>query len=1037
MQQLGINNKKFIIGITILIGFSILISRLPNTQAASNSGSPNQPSSTIGAGTHPSSTIEAGARPSLNPDAIAVRIFDNNNYLSPYDWYKINVGAKRSLQSLIVDGYDAVRDDRTVYVAASNIVPCASGGKECLQPIIAIISFNQNVSNETLDIFGQILNNWHFNQNINSYEGTCWSKPDTPSGINCLTNKDCPSGQYCNSLKSKIIRDTRRLIDLTFIKDKLEQYRTNYQHYPNLEAGSYLINKTLSVWPSWQKTLAVKLNTALPIDPINYLGSCPGYNPNTCWNEQQRSFATSWPYLPTGSRSYQYEYINSTNYRLCANFESNYQNLNTLNLNCAGTSSNSGPIINCPTLRGAAYQAFTGYAAISDSEGDTIRPNISFTPLENWQNLSMQLVDNRRHIKISATSAGPTGRYTTTITAQDSLNNIGTGTCTIIIGGGLCGNNAINTGEDCDGEQGIAHSAIESSPYKQYACNEYCRFTGGWCGDNIVQNGDNYTLNLEQCDGSLGIAYRTSDSNINRQYGCLHCQFTGGYCGDHIVQTSTNSLINEECDHSETLMPQETYGGSQQYYCGQPGTINACRFAGGYCGNGIVESNYEQCEPASYSTPTPADSSSNHQYLCGTNCATYDGYCGDGTVNANHNEICDPGSYITPKPASSSPTNQYVCGSDCVTQGGYCGDYTVQYEESCEPIVYITPTPANSSLTHQYRCTNCVTHGGYCGDGTVNTAYGEICDPGSYGTSTPASSTPTHQYVCGSDCVTHGGYCGDGTVNTAYGETCDPNALSSWNPNTEFCDSVNCQKGTRLRILQIIPDGTNLNLAKLFASSTYQDNIITQTATVTTTTLAHFNTNSTTYIPTTNPTQFYNVLVFGFKDCNNSQDLNTTSASTTKKFIQQGGGVIFGHDTIWQHGNICGGTHSHFNSLAPYAGINVASYTNDTTFSSVKKYPTSTSSELMFTTPYSIPSTFSVSPTHNSGAVPSSTLCSATNPNLLRVWYVKNTASATPANFWAITCGRVEHILLGHTATSTSMVENRALINMLYYVATH
>lgn len=23
-------------------------------------------------------------------------------------------------------------------------------------------------------------------------------------------------------------------------------------------------------------------------------------------------------------------------------------------------------------------------------------------------------------------------------------------------------------------------------------------------------------------------------------------------------------------------MPQETYGGSQQYYCGQPGTINAC-----------------------------------------------------------------------------------------------------------------------------------------------------------------------------------------------------------------------------------------------------------------------------------------------------------------------------------------------------------------------------------------------------------------------------------------------------------------------------
>lgn len=268
----------------------------------------------------------------LNSDAIAVRVFNNDNYLSAYDWYQYNVRANRSLQSLIIDGYEAIRDDRTVYVAASNVVTCSSS-KQCLQPIIAIISFNQNVSSETIDIFGQLLNNWRFNQNINNPKGSCLSKPATTSTIYCLSNKDCPSGQYCTSAKAKIVRDTKRLINLTSIHQKLKQYYDTYHHYPTLEAGTYLINKTLSVWPSWQKTLALKLGSSLPIDPINQLGPCPAeYNPITCWNEQRRLFATPWPSLPPDSYTYQYEYIDSHHYRLCANFESKgYANLAGLN----------------------------------------------------------------------------------------------------------------------------------------------------------------------------------------------------------------------------------------------------------------------------------------------------------------------------------------------------------------------------------------------------------------------------------------------------------------------------------------------------------------------------------------------------------------------------------------------------------------------------------------------------------------------------------------------------------------------------------
>ena len=382
----------------------------------------------------------ASVSPMVSSDAIAIRVFNNDSYLSPYEWYNRNIGAKRSLQSLIVDGYDAVRDDRTIYVAASNVIS-PDGNKaqpqqySRLQPIIVIISFNQNISSETLDILGQILNNWHFNQNIKDFDGTCWTKPGAVTGVNCLNTKDCPSGQYCNSFKAKVVRDTRRLIDLASIKAKLEQYRTTYNHYPSLEAGTYLTNKTLSVWPSWQKVLAIKLNSPLPVDPINKLGECPaGYNPETCWNEQQRNFATTWPDLPDGSRSYQYEYIDNTNYILCANFESSCSNLN--NLSCSGTTVNHGPVIECSALRGISQQKFTGYASIADPEDDPINNIVTITsesPMTGWQPLSAELVNNRQQIKISSAKAGNAGRYTITLTAKDGLNNSTTQTCAIII----------------------------------------------------------------------------------------------------------------------------------------------------------------------------------------------------------------------------------------------------------------------------------------------------------------------------------------------------------------------------------------------------------------------------------------------------------------------------------------------------------------------------------------------------------------------------------------------------------------------------
>ncbi|HNW55787.1 MAG TPA: GNAT family N-acetyltransferase [bacterium] len=381
-------------------------------------------------------------------DAIAIRVFNNDLNFSAREWYDNNVSTKRSLQSLVVDGYSAVRDSRTVYVAASNVARCNTvglndgGSSFCLTPIIAVISFNQNISTETVDIFGQILNNWKFNKNLISLPSTCSNNNATV----CSSDSDCHDNGFCSSQKSKVIRDTQRLIDIASIKYKLDNYRQRYQHYPNLEAGSYLPNKTLSVWPSWQKTLATKLGSALPVDPINKLGPCSdgGFNSTTCWNDVSKRFysainnlnGSNSMTLPAGSLAIRYEFINNTEYNLCTKFETNYYNISQNENNCTDGFNNGGPIINCRNILGLPNRPFTGFVEVSDNEGDQIASiSISPTSLAGWAAISAQLTPDRHYIKITSNQAGPNNRYTLNVTATDSLGASSSASCSILIGG--------------------------------------------------------------------------------------------------------------------------------------------------------------------------------------------------------------------------------------------------------------------------------------------------------------------------------------------------------------------------------------------------------------------------------------------------------------------------------------------------------------------------------------------------------------------------------------------------------------------------
>jgi hypothetical protein len=129
-----------------------------------------------------------------------------------------------------------------------------------------------------------------------------------------------------------LIRDVKRLSDLLEIKTALDGYRLDNSKYPTLNDGSYLPGKTISVWPSWNETFGKALGYSLPVDPINKLGDCTGFDKITCWNESSKTFATNFsdPVLPAGSSAFAYQYDKDANrYKLCTYFETNYEGLPT------------------------------------------------------------------------------------------------------------------------------------------------------------------------------------------------------------------------------------------------------------------------------------------------------------------------------------------------------------------------------------------------------------------------------------------------------------------------------------------------------------------------------------------------------------------------------------------------------------------------------------------------------------------------------------------------------------------------------------
>jgi hypothetical protein len=409
-------------------------------------------------------------------DAIGIRVIPNPNHYSVYRWYE-SQGYSGSPQVLTVDGYEALRDGRTVYVNAAHIVP----ESKQIYTNIYLISYNQDPNEKTVDILGQIISHWQFNDNLETEEAycsisaiKCSSDVECPSGQTCSLDEgvcemdelkacevdaDCPTNFFCDSVKAKIIRDLNRVGKMEELREALSNYRDNNGRYPLLSSGTYLPGVSTSLWPSWQESFLSSLQTQNTfLDPINRFGYCPGYDNKTCWDKDAQKFVYSKEGLTLKLPDSSYALVYTTNdagseYNLCAVMESRDNSDPRLGYslnpndptgsNCVtatgivagGSAGNETPQITDLVLSGIAGQEFNGFVRATDKEDDPL-----FWRLETGGNFAgwssapvIKGTNDQNQKKLFADRAGSAGDYPITIIVTDSKGESTTKTATINI----------------------------------------------------------------------------------------------------------------------------------------------------------------------------------------------------------------------------------------------------------------------------------------------------------------------------------------------------------------------------------------------------------------------------------------------------------------------------------------------------------------------------------------------------------------------------------------------------------------------------
>jgi len=349
----------------------------------------------------------------------------------------------------------------------------------------------------------------------------------------------------------------------------------------------------------------------------------------------------------------------------------------------------------------------------------------------------------------------------------------------------ICGNDIIEDGEDCEGndlnELSCQSLTIidDASPYvgQKYIngtlrCNppgtdDQCKFDttncnawAGYCGDNKINNFPN-----EQCDGNgaskdwgkitgcSSLGFKSGSLSCNPPYSADQCQFNTSLCtgwtnlAPHCSGNTLSSTLfldpGEQCEH--LLLPLNVSCSSfDSLYGPNLGCTPNCQFDISGC------------------TQPPK--------------------CGDGNKDASIGEECDSNEVIE---CSDLNSTRYISGN-----------------ATCNP-------PDSPNQCH-YDTSNCVAKP-YCGNNIVEPKNDEQCDGTAlsglschnFKSTTYTDGYPNGTLSCGQDCTFDisncnrgNGFCGDNITNNQGKEQCDGNgANKDWGKITS-CTDFNFTGGT-------------------------------------------------------------------------------------------------------------------------------------------------------------------------------------------------------------------------------------------------
>ncbi len=588
--------------------------------------------------------------PELQKDGIGIRVAANPLHLSPEDWYAWR-GFGGSPKPIMVDGYRALKDGTTTYVAAAN----TQNVGQSIYSNIYIISHNPDAAPVTVQIYEQMVSSLAFNINLTTEVSNICVEGNDPTGYGtgplrvdgathaCSSDADClkySNDTHCASFKLKLSRDTVRLSDYQKMSRDIEGYRAKNGTYPKLDSGTYLQGFSTTRWNSWSEELSKAIGTALPKDPVNTFltcgrcsqsqavctsdAECPSgqtcqaqssngatYDPSTCWDVSKRQYLC--PKIGVSpSRVYQYRALNGgTRYELASEFE--------IPKPIVSGAKWWSPELATEVKRCQNTEAY-GFLCTMDADcrscpnpQDPVSCPIAQFPIPNGACRPA----NGRFVYSESCPGVPYGQ------------------------GGTCGDGAI--GSVCVGG---AHDGN--------GCSSAADCPGGSCSGTEV------------CEiGQTRIADCKTDPNLSQPDG-LKVQ-TCNECKEFVDDVNiTKCDAGVRCGNGR--VDRRCVGGTRNGLACLAATDCPASPGGvpGVCGPTT-----EVCD----------DGAQNGTYgHCNLTCTGYASYCGDGLLSPG--ETCDNGAQNGAYCSGSCATS---CGVDCKSKAPYCGDGIVDApQEQCD-----------------------------------------------------------------------------------------------------------------------------------------------------------------------------------------------------------------------------------------------------------------------------------------------------------------------------------------------------------------